>query len=136
MIDMHPGNGLTGTAIANVGGPGNALAYGVIKDEYPLRAGRGFDQPLGFRIVDILDLVFVIEVVHHALLPNQSKPLAIERYRLADREDIMDRQTMRLRHDVRSGFASRRLKGVGSWPARGGRQIVEIGRYERQGGDL
>jgi len=44
----------------------------------------------------------------------------------------MDRQAMRLRHDVRFGFAGRRLEGIVSWPVCGGRQIVEIGRHERQ----
>src|ERR1700675_3188848 len=48
----------------------------------------------------------------------------------------MNRQAVRLRHDVRPGLAGRRFKGIVSRPVRGGRQIVEIGRDERQCGDL
>src|SRR6266852_8964754 len=132
---MHARNRLTQAAIA-VGRALNTLAYGVIEDEYPVSAGRGFDQPFRLWIIDASDLVFVVEVVDLTVLPNQGKPFSIKRNRLADRANIMNGQAVRLGHDIGPGLAGRRLKGKGSRPVQTGRQIVEIGRDERQRRDL
>jgi hypothetical protein len=57
---MYPRDGLTQAAIA-VSRALNALAYGVIEDEYSVGTSRSFDQPFRFRIVDVPDLILVIE---------------------------------------------------------------------------
>src|SRR6266481_1965006 len=116
-------NRLTQAAIA-VGRALNTLAYGVIEDEYPARAGRGLDQPFRLRIIDASDLVFVVKVLHRTVLPDQGKPFSIKRNRLADRAKVMNGQAMRLGHDIGPGLAGRRLKGIGSWPVQSRRQIV------------
>src|SRR5450631_3157366 len=128
---MHARNRLTQAAIA-VGRALNALAYGVIEDEYPVSAGRGLDQPFRLRIIDASDFVFVVEVLYRTVLPNQGKPLAVKRYSLADRAKVVNGQAVRLGHDVGPGLAGRRLKGIGSRPVQRRRLIVEIGRHERQ----
>src|SRR5712664_1763215 len=121
---MHPRDRLTQAAVA-IGRALNALAYSMVEDEYAVGASRGLDQPLGFGIVDLLDLGFVVEVLHRAFLANEGKSLTVERYSLADRTEVMNRQAVQLRHNVRLRFAERRLKGVGSRPAQRGCQIVE-----------
>jgi hypothetical protein len=70
---MYPRDGLTQAAIA-VSRALNALAYGVIEDEYPVGTSRSFDQPFRFRIVDVPDLVLVIEVLYRTFLPNEREP--------------------------------------------------------------
>src|SRR5258708_39604546 len=102
---MHACDGLPRTAIADIGRARNALAHGVIEDEDTVSTRRGLDQPLGLLVVNALDLVFVVKILYRAFLPNQGKPLAIERNRLADRPDIMNGQAVRLRHDIRPGLA-------------------------------
>jgi hypothetical protein len=76
---MYPRDRLPWTAVADVGCARNALADSVVEDKYPVGAGRGFDQPFRFRIVDGLDLVFVIEVLYRTVLPNQGEPFPIQR---------------------------------------------------------
>src|SRR5258708_11794363 len=124
---MHARARLPRTAIADVGRARNAFAYGVIEDEYTVSTRRGLDQPLRLLVVDALDLVFVVKILYRAFLPNQGKPLAIERNRLADRPGVMNGQAVRLRHDVRPGLAGRWFKGIGARPVQRRRQIVEIG---------
>src|SRR5712671_828882 len=132
---MHARNRLTQAAIA-VGRPSNALADGMVEDEYPVGTGRFLDQPLSLRVVDAFDFVFVVEVLYRTRLPDQGKPLTVERYGIADWTNVMNGHAVRLRYDVRLGLAGRRLKGIGARPVERGRQIVEIGRYERQCRDL
>src|ERR1700730_18124154 len=105
---MHARNRLTQAAIA-VGRALNTLAYGVIEDEYPVGAGRGLDQPFRLRIIDASDLVFVVEVLHRTVLPNQSKPFSIKRNRLADRANVVNGQAVRLGHDVGPRLRGRAL---------------------------
>jgi len=86
---MHARNRLTRAAIA-VGRPLNALADGMVEDEYPVGTGRLLDQPLSLRIVDASDFVFVVEILYRTVLPNQGKPLTVERYGIADRTNVMN----------------------------------------------
>ena len=118
------------TAIADVGRARHTLAYGVIEDQYAVGAGRGLDQPFRLRIVDALDLVFIVKIPYRTFLANQGKPLAVERNRLADRPDVMNGQAVRLRHDIRPGLAGRRLKGIGTRLVQRRHQIVEVGLHE------
>src|SRR5712664_4640764 len=133
---MHARHGLTRAAVANVSRPLNAFADGMVEDEYPVGTGRLLDQPLSLRIVDASDFVFVVEILYRTVLPNQGKPLSVERYGIADRTNVMNGHAVRLGYDVRLGLAGWRLKGIGARPVERGRQIVEIGRYERQCRDL
>src|SRR3979411_3494117 len=110
---MHARNGLTQAAIA-VGRALNALAYGMVEDEYPVGPGRGLDQPFRLRIIDASDLVFVVEVLYRTVLPNQGKPFSIKRNRLADRANVVNRQAVRLRRDLGTGLAGRGVHGIGS----------------------
>src|ERR1700730_14140084 len=114
---MNARDRLTQAAVA-IGRPLNALAYGMVEDEDPVGTGRGLDQPFRLGIVDVLDLVFVVEVLYRTFLPDQRKPVSIERNRLADRTDVRNRQTVRFRPDVRPGFAEWRIEGVGPRPVR------------------
>ena len=52
VVDMHARDGLARTAVADVSRPLNALADGVVEDEYPVGTGRCLDQPLSLRVVD------------------------------------------------------------------------------------
>src|ERR1700730_7583828 len=113
---MNARDRLTQAAVA-IGRPLNALAYGMVEHEDPVGTGRRLDQPFRLGIVDVLDLVFVVEVLYRTFLSDQRNPFSIERNRLADRTDVMNRQTVRFRHDVRPGFAEWRIKGVGLRPA-------------------
>src|SRR4030088_2609353 len=127
---MHARNGLTQAAIA-VGRALNALAYGMVEDEYPVGPGRGLDQPFRLRIVDASDLVFVVEVLDLTVLPDQGKPFSIKRNRLADRTNVVNGHAVRLGHDVRPGLAGRRLKGIGSRAVPSRRLVGWIGQSQR-----
>src|ERR1700732_1898084 len=75
-------------AAAAIGHAVDALAHGVVEHEHAVSAGRGSYQPFRLRVVDVPDFVFVVKVLHRALLPNEGKPFAVERNRLADRPDV------------------------------------------------
>src|SRR5882724_8548557 len=132
---MHARNRLTQAAIA-VGRPLNAFADSMVEDEYPVGTGRFLDQPLSLRVVDASDFGFVVEVRYRTGLPDQGKPLMVERYGIADWTNVMNGHAVRLGYDVRLGLAGWRLEGIGPRPVERIRQIVEIGRHERQCRDL
>jgi len=59
--------------------PGDAAAHGMIEYENARGAGEGLQGRHGLRIVDLFDLIFVVEVLHGALVPDQAEALGIER---------------------------------------------------------
>ena len=136
MIHVHTPGRLTRRSITQVSGTIDPPAHGVIEDEDAVGARDGLDESLGLRIIDALDLLVVVEILDRAFLQYKRKSLPVERHRLGDGTNIVDRKSVRLGRRVRPRLPWRRLESIGARPVSLRGKIVQIGGDKRQRLDL
>lgn len=99
----------------------------MVKHEDARSSRRRLQETLGLWIVDALDLVVVIEIMHRAAMPHQFEALTVEAYFTDDRPGIAYRYFDFHIADVRPRLVCRRIIGVRPWSRRSRRQIVDDG---------
>src|ERR1700688_801542 len=130
LIDMNPCCRLSRTGAAYVGRAFNALANGMVEDEDAIRLQCRPDEGLRCWIVDGPHFPIVMEVLNRGRVPNQGKPLAIQRDTAGDQTRIEDGNLVRFGQRRGLPLSRRRIEGIGSWFARGRSEIVELSRHE------
>jgi hypothetical protein len=126
VIDVHACRRLSRQALGSVVSASNPPAYCVIEDEYTIRARRLGDQSFSLRIIDPPNLVLVVEILHRAGVPQQLKPLSIERGVRRGRPGVVYWHLVRLVDRVRARYARRRIEGVVTRTFRHLTQIAQI----------